>query len=180
MLAASLSATGAAQAPSVKDLDGKTVQPLAQHGQRATCLLFIAHDCPISNQYAPEFNRIVKAYGPKKVAFYLVYCEADGKPVDARKHYKDFGYTCTGLLDPKHVLVKLAGATVTPEAAVFDSNGHLAYHGRIDNLYIDFGKPRFAATSHDLRQALDAIVAGRPAPSKTTKAIGCFIYDSGR
>jgi thiol-disulfide isomerase/thioredoxin len=163
----------------VRSLQGATVSPLAAHGQKATCLLFIAHDCPISNKYAPEFNRIAKEYAARKVAFYVVYCEADGKPADAVKHYKDFGYACPGLLDPKHALVKLAGATVTPEAAVFDSAGKLAYRGRIDNLYVDFGKPRYSATVHDLRRALDSILAGKPAPVKTTKAVGCFIYEPG-
>lgn len=163
----------------IRDLKGAMVKPLAARGQKATCLLFIAHDCPISNRYAPELNRIAKEYGAKKVAFYVVYCEADGKPAEAAKHHKDFGYTCPGLLDPKHALVKLAGATVTPEAAVFDSAGKLAYRGRIDNLYVDFGKPRYSATVHDLRRALDAVLKGKPAPIKTTKAIGCFIYEPG-
>jgi hypothetical protein len=164
-------------AVAVRDLTGGMVQPLAAKGQKATCLLFIAHDCPVSNQYAPEFNRIVRDYAAKGVAFYVVYCEADGKAADAAKHHKDFGYRCPGLLDPKHKLVKQAGATVTPEAAVSDSVGKLAYRGRIDNLYVDFGKPRYAATVHDLRRALDAVSAGKPVPVKTTKAIGCFIYN---
>jgi hypothetical protein len=154
------------------------VNPLEARNRKATCFLFIAHDCPISNKYAPEINRIVREYAPKKVGFYVVYCEADGSPANAAKHHQDFGYTCPGLLDPKHALVKLAGASVTPEAAVFDSSGKLVYRGRIDNLYIDFGKPRYAATVHDLRRALDAVITGKPIPVKTTKAVGCFIYNA--
>src|SRR5688500_1042688 len=51
------------------DVHGAPKQPLATDGRRATVLLFIATDCPISNAYTPEVNRIVEAYGPRGVAF---------------------------------------------------------------------------------------------------------------
>ena len=101
----------------------------------------------------------------------------EGKPADVAKHWKDFAYPCPGLFDPKHQLVKKAGATVTPESALFDSKGSLVYRGRINDLYMDFGKPRYAPTVHDLKRSLDAVLAGKPVPIKTTKVIGCTIYN---
>ena len=65
------------------------------------------------------------------------------------------------LLDPKQLLVRLTGATATPEAAVLSNDGQLLYLGRIDNRVADFDKRRPAATESDLRNAIDAVLAAR-------------------
>ena len=144
-------------------------------GKKAVVLLFIARDCPVSNSYAPEIGRIIARYTPLKVGFTLVYPDPDTSLAAARQHAKDYGYTCPLLLDSTHKLVRRAGATVTPEAAVFAPGGRLLYRGRIDDLYLGFGKRRNAATRHDLRDALDAVLAGHAVPAPRTEAIGCFI-----
>ena len=144
-------------------------------GKKAVVLLFVARDCPISNSYAPEIKRIIARYTPRGVAFALVYPDPDTSLAAARQHAKDYGYTCPLLLDPAHKLVHRAGVTVTPEAAVFGPHGRLLYRGRIDDLYLGFGKRRDHATRHDLRDALDAVLAGHPIPTSLTQAIGCFL-----
>ena len=73
------------------------------------------------------------------------------------------------MLDPQHRLVKLAKATVTPEAVVFGKNGEVLYRGRIDDQYAALGKKRAAATRHDLFDALDAITAGKPVKGRKPK-----------
>jgi hypothetical protein len=82
------------------------------------------------------------------------------------------------LRDPRHDLVKAAGATMTPEAAVFDPHGRLLYHGRIDDRYLRLGLERPAATRHDLDEALTDIVAGRAPRQTDAPAVGCFIGDA--
>lgn len=144
-------------------------------GKKAVVCVFVARDCPVSNAYAPEIERIIARYTPEKVAFSLVYSDPGTSPAAARQHAKEYGYTCPLLLDPSHRLVRRAGVTVTPEAAVFSPGGKLLYRGRIDDLYLGFGKRRPAATHHDLRDALDAVLAGRPVPTARTQAIGCFL-----
>jgi hypothetical protein len=79
------------------------------------------------------------------------------------------------LLDPGQTLVKLVNATVTPQAAVLTPAGKVLYLGRVDNRVEDFGKTRYQATKFDLREALDAVLAGKPVPQATTKSIGCAI-----
>lgn len=66
-------------------------------------------------------------------------------------------------------------ATVTPEAVVVDRNGEIRYRGRIDNFYADLGKPRQQITQHDLADALNAVLAGKPVLHPETKALGCYI-----
>ena len=65
--------------------------------------------------------------------------------------------------------------TVTPEAVVLAPGGQGLYRGRIDDKYVSLGQPRFHINRHDLRDALDAVVQGRPVPTPNTRAIGCFI-----
>ena len=155
------------------DLNGIVQRPLDPHGRRASVLLFLWHECPISNSYAPEINRLCARY--TNFAFYLVQIDPTLTPDAARKHAKDFNLRAPVLLDPHHRLVKIAQATVTPEAAVVAANGDVIYRGRIDDLYAALGQKRARATTHDLRDALDAILAGKPVPKATTKAIGCLI-----
>lgn len=157
------------------DLSGKR-HALADKKARATVLLFVAHDCPISNAYAPEINRIAVQYA-KNVRFFLVYADKEISAEKARSHAKDFGYKMPLVIDGKYQLVRATGATVTPQVAVLNADGKRVYLGRISNLYVGFGKKRARVTRHDLRQTLDAIVAGKAVPQATTTAIGCFIPD---
>ena len=113
-------------------------------------------------------------YG-KRISFFIVYADPHVSRGEARKHSQDFGYRCPSLLDPTHLLVRRTGATVTPEAAVFDSHGRLAYRGRIDDTYIDYGKRRDAPIRRDLRLALESVLNGRRPKPAVTKAVGCFI-----
>ncbi len=90
---------------------------------------------------------------------------------------QEYKYVCRAVRDPKHTLVKLAGATVTPEAAVFTPAGEMIYRGRIDDTVPQYGKARSAPTTRDLENALTAALAGRPVPNPRTTAVGCFIAD---
>ncbi len=142
---------------------------------KAVVLLFVGHDCPISNSYAKEIVRLCDDFTPKKVAFCVVYADADLSQDDARRHAKEYGFRCPAVLDPRMVLALKVGATVKPEAAVLSATGELLYRGRIDNRYADFGKRREQVTSRELRDALETVLAGRPVATPRTQAIGCDI-----
>lgn len=160
----------------MKDVDGVVRLPFDLGGDKASVLFFVLHDCPIANAYSPEIGRIVEAYEKKKVRFALVYVDPDMKSSAIQKHRKEYGHEgYPAFFDKKHVLVKATGADVTPETAVIAGEGRIVYRGRIDNLYADYGKRRRFATEHDLREALDAVLAGKPVGKPRTKALGCFI-----
>src|SRR5438093_1324089 len=147
------------------DLSGSPRDPFDVKDVKASVLLFIQHDCPISNRYAPEINRIEAEYAPKGIAFTLVYEDAELPALEARKHVREYGYRIPALLDPKHLLAKQAGATITPEAVVLVPPGKPAYRGRIDDLYADLAHTRLKPTTRDLRLTLAAIIEGRPVPN---------------
>jgi len=70
-----------------------------------------------------------------------------------------------------------SGAKVTPEVAVFNLKRDLVYHGRIDDLYREYGKARRAATTHELADAIKAANKGVAPPSAAAEGVGCFISD---
>jgi hypothetical protein len=166
---------GKMPAVSVRDVAGATVQPLADAGQKATVLFFVMHECPVANGYAPEIVRIMSDYSSKGVRSFVVYVESDLTLPEARTHSREYGYKSGAVLDPKHLLVKAVGATISPEAAVVSPSGDVLYRGRIDDRVADLGKRRVEPTHRDLRLALDAILSGKPVPTRQTKAIGCYI-----
>jgi peroxiredoxin len=143
--------------------------------QKAIVLFFVTTDCPVANSYVPEMNRIRDAYAPRGVAVYAVQAETTIADSVVARYAEEYHYSFPLLLDPRQELVKLANATVTPQAAVLSPDGRVLYLGRIDNRVEDFGKQRPQATHSDLREALDSVLAGKPVANPVTKSIGCAI-----
>ena len=142
---------------------------------KATVLLFVSSECPISNRYAPEIRRLHEKFGTNGVRFRLVYPDRDDKAESIHTHTNQYGLSMGTIHDPQHDLVTRAQATVTPEAAVFTPEGRLVYHGRIDNRYVAFGKERPQATEHDLEKVLEDVLAGHRVRTPYKPAVGCYI-----
>jgi thiol-disulfide isomerase/thioredoxin len=158
------------------DLHGKSVDPLQQAAGKPVVLIFVRTDCPISNRYAPSIRKLQAAYAGR-ADFWLVYPDKDESSAAIEKHLREYGYKFPALHDPKHALVAESQARMTPEAAVFDGRGRLAYHGRIDDWYVTFGKARAAPTTSELKDALDAVLAGRKPAVASADGVGCYISD---
>lgn len=166
--------------PSVRvaDLDNHLVNPFqASADTKATVLVFTSVECPISNRYAPVITKLQETFSSQGVQFWMVYPNPFDTADAIRKHLKDFALPVRALRDPDHVLAKIANATVTPEAAVYDQQGRELYHGRIDDRYVTLGLERPAPTKHDLQGALAATLAGKPVAEASTQAVGCYIAD---
>jgi hypothetical protein len=141
-----------------------------------TIEFFVMTDCPISNHYALEIRRICATYASHDVGCRLVYVDLSLGDEAARAHAREYQHGAYPVVvDRDRVLVRAAGATVAPEAAVLDANRRIIYRGRIDDFYADWGKARRVVREHTLRDALDAILAGRPVTQPRTPAVGCYI-----
>jgi len=164
--------------PLAENLDGAPVIRLDSPGTRAVVLFFAASDCPISNRYIPEIERLDRAYFSEGVRFWWVYPNpADTREV-VQRHDAQFDIAGDIALDTQQHLTRMAGATITPEAAVFVPTGDQlreVYRGRIDNRYLSLGSERPRATRHDLEDALRAVIAGKPVPRPGGPPVGCSI-----
>lgn len=171
--------SGAATADlELTDLSGTQLRPLDTKIHKATVLVFVWHTCPVANAYAPEIEKIYNDYKDREVALYLIQTDPDLKLEKAKKHANDYAFSMPVIIDRKHELVKHVGAKMTPEAAVLLPDGKLVYRGRIDDRQAALGRRRAAASEHDLRNTLDAILAGKKLVPRTTKAVGCYIPET--
>jgi peroxiredoxin len=159
----------------LKDTRGRTIAPLERTGKPATVYFFLLSECPNANAYAPEINRIVAKYQKQNVALTVVMVDPSLSATSASRHAKDYGFRAPILLDPSQKLTQAAGVKISPSAAVFDRSMRLVYSGRIDDLFYQPGRRRPRATRHDLREAVDATLAGKPVKAARTTAIGCIL-----
>jgi hypothetical protein len=142
---------------------------------RPVCVLFVGTDCPISNAYAAEIGRLTADY-TGKVAVVVAYPDPDATPAAALRHAREFRLNLPVIPDPSLTLARRLKATTVPQAVLLDKSGRVAYRGRIDDRYPKPGGPRREnPTRRDLRDALDAVLAGRPVPAPETKPVGCPI-----
>jgi hypothetical protein len=140
---------------------------------RAAVLFFITTDCPIANSFAPEINRIIAEYRARGVVFEIVHTDLTQSPEAVRRHASEYGYQCPVRRDEGRVRSRQYGVTVTPEAVVLDAGERRVYRGRIDDRYLAPGQYRLKPTTHELCDAIEAVLDGRPVPVAETKAAGC-------
>ncbi|MBM82759.1 MAG: hypothetical protein CMJ78_19530 [Planctomycetaceae bacterium] len=175
LLLSSLSAAAADQLIEFKDIAGNDHQPFKDKKTKAIVVVFISTDCPIANYYQPSLARLKRDYEKAGVQFFLVHPDKRLKQKDAAKHAKEFKITAPVVIDTKHQWVKQFKAQKTPEAILLSREGKVFYQGRVDNTFVDLGKKRRVGIQHDLKNALQAFVDGKPIKVARTKPIGCFI-----
>jgi Redoxin len=163
----------------LNDIHGVEQSPFNDRDAVATVLVFTMQDCPIANSYVPTLSTLASEYHPRGIRFLMVHVDPQLSNESARKHAEEFQIEVPVVIDRQHAWVDWAGATKSPEVAVFSSDGQILYSGRIDDRYVGFGKRRTHVSSNDLREAMDAILAGRPVARSKTEAIGCFIPPLG-
>ncbi len=166
---------GVVQNIELKGLKNESIFPFQNSKAKATVFLFVCTDCPVACRYVPELNKIYEDYQKKGVNFWLVYADEREPPETIEKHLKEYKHKISACTDYDQKLMNLSKATVTPEAAIFNSKGELVYRGRIDNRYHDYGETRVKPTKQELRDALTAILENKKIAKSITKPVGCFI-----
>jgi hypothetical protein len=139
-------------------------------GQKAVALVFLSGECPLSNGYVPALMEMAKSYGERGVPFLSIHANGNVTKKEAQEllPLKLFA-------DPGSKAADALGAQVTPEAFVLDADFVLHYRGRIDDRHAARLKPKARVTRHDLRLALDEVLAGKKVTQPATVAIGCPI-----
>lgn len=145
-------------------------------GEKATVLLFWCNHCPYVQPNQKRIIAMQAEFGPQGVGFAAICANnAEAYPLDSFEHMKqraeEQGYNFPYLHDEDQSVARAYKAQRTPEAFLFDSKRVLRYHGRIDDNYQDVDK----AQSHDLRRAIEAVLAGQAPDPAETGAVGCSI-----
>ena len=155
------------------DAAGQSHEPLKAGAHKATVLVFLMTDCPVCQANSPELARLYADFSPKGVAFFGVYATETAPEI--AEYHQSYALPFPGLPDPSQKLAHKAKATIAPQAAVFSPDNHLLYLGRIDDRAVRLGTMRPEATRHDLRLALEAVLAGRKVEPAVTEAVGCYL-----
>lgn len=139
-------------------------------------------DCPYVKKHYGQGNMqaLQKKYVEKGVSWLTVISSAKGKqghqtPAEAITDMKLVGSKATALLlDEDGSMGKLFGAKTTPHMFVISPDGQLKYAGAIDSN--DSSDPAtIASATNYVATALDAAMAGKPVPTKSSKAYGCSV-----
>ena len=152
------------------DVDNKERSLKSLAGKNGTVLLFIAVQCPVSNAYNERMEKLAQDYKAKGIAVVGINSNVAEDTGAVKAHAAENKLSFPILKDPSNKIADKLGATVTPEAYFLDGSNKLLYHGRIDN-----ARNAAQLETSDLRNALDAALAGKPVEKTEAKAFGCSI-----
>jgi peroxiredoxin len=152
------------------DVDNKEHSLKSLAGKNGTVLLFIAVQCPVSNAYNERMAKLAEDYNAKGIAVIGINSNVAEDAAAVKAHAAEHKLSFPILKDPGNKIADRLGAAVTPEAYFIDANNKLLYHGRIDN-----ARNAAQIESNDLRNALDAALAGKAVEKTEAKAFGCSI-----
>jgi peroxiredoxin len=141
-----------------------------------TVHVFLLEDCVISQNCTAALRQLHGEFSGGNIRFVGLFPNDFSKKRSIRRFGRKYCLPFPLRKDRRQALARRFGATVTPEAAlVNDATGEVLYRGRIDDSYAALGQRRPAPTSHDLREALQALAEGRQPSVQRTVAVGCFI-----
>ena len=152
------------------DVDNKDRSLKSLAGKNGTVLLFIAVQCPVSNAYNERMEKLAEDYKAKGIAVIGINSNVAEDAAAVKAHATEHKLSFPILKDPGNKIADRFGASVTPEAYFIDMNNKLLYHGRIDN-----SRNAAQVEASDLRNALDAALAGKAIEKTEAKAFGCSI-----
>ena len=157
----------------LRGVDGKRHALADLKEATAVVLVFSANRCPVAQAYEARAQRLAADYAPRKVAW--VTLSVSQHPADsfekmmARVHERK--WPIPYLHDPSQALGRAYGVTNTPQVFLLDRDRKIVYMGTIDDRW----QKAEEVETHYLRDALDAVLTGKPVPVKETRAVGCEV-----
>ena len=152
------------------DVDNKEHSLKSLAGKNGTVLLFISVQCPVSNAYNERMEKLAQDYKAKGINVIGINSNVAEDAASAKAHAAEHKLSFTILKDAGNKIADKLGANVTPEAYFLDASNKLVYHGRIDN-----ARNAAEVQSQELRDAVDAVLAGKTVGKAEAKAFGCSI-----
>ena len=157
-------------------VDGRTVARDDFRDAAALCVFFICNHCPYVQAIEDRLVQLARDYEGRGVQVVGVCSNdptdyPDDRPERLRARWEAKGYGFPYLVDASQEVARAFAAVCTPDLYVFDRERRLAYHGRLDD---DWKEPS-RVRRRDLREALDALLAGRPVPGPQVPSMGCSI-----
>ncbi len=154
-----------------RDTSGQAYGPSTLSKAKATAFIFTSTECPISNIYTTRIKEMAKDYRPRGAQFFLVNSNTGDTLERVSQDAKLRGFTFPVIKDEGTKLADRLGARCTPEVIILDATGEMRYRGRIDD-----NKDRTRVVRQDAKEALEAVLTGKPVKVPRTLAMGCAIF----
>jgi peroxiredoxin len=142
--------------------------------QKVVVVAFIGTECPLAKQYGPRLAVLATQYKDKSVTFLAIDSNVQDSLAALTAYARDSGITFSVVRDAKNKVAAQFGATRTPEVFVLDAARVVRYQGRIDDQY-GVGFARKTPGHNELKDAIDALLAGRSVAVARTQPVGCLI-----
>ena len=155
------------------DLSGKTHNLGQSEGAKGVALVFLSPECPVSNQYIPELNRLSASAKEKRLEFYGIVSDPTLTRAKAAEYPPQFKIEFPVLFDATGELSAVFSPTHVPEVFVLDNMGHVVYRGRIDDQYTEKIKRKSTVTAHEFAEAVEAVALGNSPAAKYAPPVGC-------
>jgi len=152
------------------DADGREHSLSSLKGKHGTVLIFVSTQCPVSNAYDERMEKLAQDLRARGVHVVGINSNVAETPADIKQHAAAKKLTFPVLKDRGNVIADRLDAQVTPEAYFLDASNKVVYRGRIDN-----SRNGDAITSQELRDAVEATLAGKPVAKAEARAFGCSI-----
>lgn len=150
--------------------DGTRINAASIAAHKATVLVFLSTQCPVSKVYAPRLNTLAKRYASQGVQMVGVFSNMQEGTAEVAAFVKGRRFAFPAVRDANAELAEQYGATMTPQAFVINSRGKVVYQGRIDD-----NADSSLVHHRDLQAALGAVLAGTAVARPKTLAFGCVI-----
>jgi peroxiredoxin len=159
------------------NVDGQMVDYAAAAGPKGTVVMFICNHCPFVKHVADHLATLGREYLPRGVGFAAISSnDVSAHPADSPEQMvreaEDRGYVFPYLYDETQEVAKAYHAACTPDFYVFDADRKLVYRGQLDRSRPGSDVP---VSGHDLRAALDTLLAGKPPVAAQIPSLGCNI-----
>jgi peroxiredoxin len=152
------------------DVNGKDQSLASVKGANGTVLIFISAQCPMVKAYAQRIEKLAQDYRGRGVNVVGINSNATESIDYIKEQIANEKFSFVILKDKGNKIADMLGAERTPEVYFLDASNKLVYHGRIDN-----HRDVSLVQANDLRDAIEATLAGKPVVKTEAAAFGCSI-----
>ncbi|MCW5981412.1 MAG: thioredoxin family protein [Bryobacteraceae bacterium] len=158
-------------------VSGRTIGLDSFEGKKGLLVMFICAHCPYVIHVREELARIGRDYADKSLGIVAISANdavnyPDDAPPKLKQMAQELGFQFPFCYDETQEAAKAYAAACTPDFFLLDERRRLAYRGQLDDARPGNGVP---VTGRDLRAAIDAVLAGEPAPARQKPSMGCNI-----
>ena len=162
-------------------VDGKNYSPASFKDAKLLIVVFSCNHCPYVIGSEARMIKFYNEYKPRGVEMIAINSnETVGHPTDSFEHMvahaREKKLPFKYVRDDSQEVALAYGALRTPHYYVFDQERKLRYTGRMDDNPRNPGQEK----THELRDAVDALLAGKKPPVELTNPIGCNVKWQGK